>query len=326
MDARATRCVRMRRAIIALLFANAAAAAPAPVPARPTDDLYESARQLFDQLPAEIREQFDFPTKAQWTAFEQRVQRGLEGDSLEELAALTSDVRPALETLRRIPNYNDVADWLEQRLDEMEGAQQATRPTKPDAPPAPVRPGTPRQPATFELVPHYSLWLNRVRDRPAPARASALLPQLRAAFVAEGIPPELIWLAEAESSFNPAARSPVGAKGLFQFMPETAQAMGLRTGLPDERTDPQKSARAAARYLRQLHGRFGNWALALAAYNAGEGRVSRMLSARRADSYTAIADTLPAETRMYVPKVCALITTRTGVTPDRLAVPAPRSR
>lgn len=149
------------------------------------------------------------------------------------------------------------------------------------------------------------------------------MPRLRAAFTAEGMPPELAWLAEAESSLNPTARSPVGAKGLFQFMPETAKSMGLGTFMPDERTDPDKSARAAARYLRALHGRFGNWALALAAYNAGEGRVSRTLTSQHAKTFSAISHALPAETQMYVPKVCALITTRTGVTPNQLPPPKP---
>ena len=78
------------------------------------------------------------------------------------------------------------------------------------------------------------------------------------------------------------------------------------------------SARAAARYLRTLHGKFGNWALALAAYNAGEGRVSRTLKKQNAKTFTAIADALPAETRMYVPKVCALIAVRAGVPPERI--------
>ena len=147
------------------------------------------------------------------------------------------------------------------------------------------------------------------------------MPRLQAAFTSEGVPPELAWVAEVESSLNTSARSPVGAKGLFQFMPDTAKDLGLSTTLPDERTDPDKSARAAARYLRTLHSRFGNWALALAAYNAGQGRVARTLATRKATSYTAIADALPAETRMYVPKVCALITTRTGVTPHRIPPP-----
>ncbi|MES2694320.1 MAG: lytic transglycosylase domain-containing protein [Verrucomicrobiota bacterium] len=305
--------------LLPLLLLSGRAQAPAPT-RTPDDALYDQARQYFEQLPGPIRAQFDFPTRQQWDAGITRFQRVLEGDSLEDLAGLAGDARSVLQTLRLVPGYEDVADWLEQRLDEIEGAQQVTK--APIAPPQPPpRPGVPRPTPKFQPVPHYDLWMARVRDRPLPARAAQLLPRLRAAFIAEGVPAELIWLAEAESSFNPAARSPVGAKGLFQFMPETAKAQGLRTFLPDDRTDPEKSARAAARYLRQLHGRFGNWALALAAYNAGEGRVARTLAAKRATSYTAIADALPAETRMYVPKVCALIATRAGVTPDRIAAP-----
>jgi membrane-bound lytic murein transglycosylase D len=95
-------------------------------------------------------------------------------------------------------------------------------------------------------------------------------------------------------------------------MPDTAHNLGLSLFLPDERTDPEKSARAAAHYLRILHDRFGSWPLALAAYNAGEGRVSRLLAERKAADFAGIAAALPAETRMYVPKVCALVAVRTG--------------
>ncbi|MEO5959023.1 MAG: lytic transglycosylase domain-containing protein, partial [Opitutaceae bacterium] len=201
----------------------------------------------------------------------------------------------------------------------------------PTPPPPTPQPPTPRPqqpppppPSEKLRVPHYDVWVARVRDRPLPARAAALMPRLRAAFAAEGIPPELAWLAEAESSLNPNARSPAGAKGLFQLMPATAQSLGLDTLLPDERTDPDKSARAAARYLRLLHGKFGSWPLALAAYNSGEGRVGRALAQRRAKDFAAIADSLPAETRMYVPKVCALVALRTGVTPEKILPPRPR--
>ncbi|MSU48167.1 MAG: lytic transglycosylase domain-containing protein [Opitutus sp.] len=289
-------------------------------------ELFEAGRLLFEQLASpEIKAQFQFPTKEQWDEFSRRFQRALEGDSLEELAAYAPEARTALTALRTVPGYEDLADWLEQRIDEIEAAQQAIPPRAPVPPPVPkmpTRPGTPRPvlPAV-QPVPHYNLWLARVRDRPLPVRATALMPKLRAVFVAEGVPPELAWLAEAESSLNPGARSPAGAKGLFQFMPDTARAMGLSPFLPDDRTDPEKSARAAARYLRALHGKFGNWALALAAYNAGEGRVSRTLTKQGATSFTAIADALPAETRMYVPKVCALIATRAGVAPHQIAPP-----
>jgi membrane-bound lytic murein transglycosylase D len=91
--------------------------------------------------------------------------------------------------------------------------------------------------------------------------------------------------------------------------------------LPDERSHPEKSARAAAQYLRQLHGRFGSWPLALAAYNGGQGRVSRTLKKQNATTFEEIADALPAETRMYVPKVLATIEVRAGIAPEKIAAP-----
>jgi membrane-bound lytic murein transglycosylase D len=319
-------------AFSAALSAGQTPAQPPAPSASDTDELFKLGQQLFDQLaPPEIKAQFEFPTKEQWDAFATRLQHALENDSLEELAAFGPEARAALTALRTLPGYEDLADWLEQRIDEIEGAQEAIRPSAPGPVPTP-RPAPPRPPtappttkppstAVARTMPYYDLWLARVRDRPAPARAAALMPRLRAAFIAEGVPPELVWLAEAESSLNPAARSPVGAKGLFQFMPDTARSLGLSTFLPDDRTDPDKSARAAARYLRTLHGRFGSWPLALAAYNAGEGRVGRALAARRTTDFAGVASALPAETRMYVPKVHALIATRTGVTPEKIAAP-----
>ncbi|MDO8544980.1 MAG: lytic transglycosylase domain-containing protein [Opitutaceae bacterium] len=311
--------------LLALAPTSALAAdAPAPTAAPPAsaagaNELYEAGKQLFDQLaPPEIKARYEFPTKEQWEAFATRLQHALEGESLDELAAYAAEVRAALVALRMVGIDENLADWLEQRLDEIDGAQQAVAPRQPPVPQRPTRPGVPPTTAAVQPVPHYNLWLARVRNRPVPSRAASLLPRVQPAFVAEGVPPELAWLAEAESSFNPSARSPVGAKGLFQFMPETAKAQGLSTFMPDDRIDPEKSARAAARYLRALHGRFGNWALALAAYNAGEGRVSRALAAQKATTFTAIANSLPAETRMYVPKVCALIAIRTGVTPENI--------
>jgi membrane-bound lytic murein transglycosylase D len=313
---------RLRRLVFRVFLATGVlapvplVAAAEPAATSPEfDQLFETAHRLFEQFaPAEIKAQYDFPTKQQWDGFLVQLQRVLAGDSLDELAAFAPQARSVLTPLRTVPGYEDLADWLEQRLDEMEGAQQAMKPTPP--PPAPKSPGQPHAVAPpGQPVPHYNLWLARVRGRAVPARAASLMPTLQRAFVAEGVPAELAWLAEAESSLNPAARSPAGAKGLFQFMPDTAKAMGLSTFLPDDRTHPEKSARAAARYLRALHGKFGNWALALAAYNAGEGRVSRTLAKRGATSFTAIADALPAETRMYVPKVCALIQLRAGISP-----------
>ena len=222
------------------------------------------------------------------------------------LASYEPEARAALTALRSVPGNEDYADWLESRIDEIEVAKQAVAEAAHPAP-VPSEIGNPSVP-----IPHYNLWLRRENGRPVPAAARGLMPRLRDAFLAEGVPPDLAWIAEAESNLNPTARSPAGAKGLFQLMPETAHSLGLGTVLPDDRTDPEKSARAAAHYLHMLYAKFGSWPLALAAYNAGEGRVSRLLEANRATDFAGIASSLPAETRMYVPKVCALVAVRTG--------------
>lgn len=163
-------------------------------------------------------------------------------------------------------------------------------------------------------------WRNRVGRKTAPASAAEVLPAAKAAFLAKGLPEELVWIAEVESSMNPSARSPAGAVGLFQLMPKTATSLGLSLQPEDERLDPGANARAAASYLRTLHGRFDSWPLTLAAYNAGQGRVSS-LCRKHGQSFDAIVDKLPLETRLYVPRVLETIRARTGVDPETLPGP-----
>jgi membrane-bound lytic murein transglycosylase D len=302
--------MRARWTILLAGSALAAGAQPAPSPTPEpagTDDLYSLGQQLFEAYASpEVKEEYRFPTKDEWDQFAARLQHALDNNSLEELAGFETEARAALAALRALPGYEDYADWLELRIDEIDAARLAV--ARPVAP----TPGPP------SAVPHYDLWLARERGRPVPAGAAALMPVLRAAFAAEGVPPELAWIAEAESSMNPGARSPSGARGLFQLMPETARAQGLSTFLPDERADPDKSARASARLLRSLYSKFGGWPLALAAYNAGEGRVRRLLASSGASDFAGVAASLPAETRMYVPKVCALVNVRTGASLESL--------
>jgi membrane-bound lytic murein transglycosylase D len=150
--------------------------------------------------------------------------------------------------------------------------------------------------------------------RPPPRRAAALLPELKAIFAEEGLPPELVWIAEVESGFDPTAQSRVGALGLFQLMPDTAEEVGLKVGLwKDERRDVQRNARGAARYLRALQRQFQDWQLSLAAYNGGPGRVAYLLKKTGAGDFAGIADRLPEETRQYVPRVEATLWVREGV-------------
>jgi len=139
-------------------------------------------------------------------------------------------------------------------------------------------------------------------------RIQDLRPVLEPILRQEGIPAELSAVVLVESGGQPAALSSKGARGIWQFMPDTARRYGLfvdRTR--DDRTDIEKSTRAAARYLRDL--RFGNWPLALAAYNAGELAVQGAVKRTGSSDFTAISNTgqIPVETRSYVPAVLAAI-------------------
>jgi len=128
-----------------------------------------------------------------------------------------------------------------------------------------------------------------------------------------GMPEDLVYLTMIESGFNPNARSHANAVGLWQFMSPTARGYGLRVdGYVDERRDPERSTDAALRYLRDLHTQLGSWYLAAAAYNGGDGRISRALMAEtgrvkgQGDAdFWRIRHRLPRETREYVPLMVA---------------------
>lgn len=123
-----------------------------------------------------------------------------------------------------------------------------------------------------------------------------------------GVPQELKYLAMVESGLNPKARSWAGAVGMWQFMPATGRRYGLRVNTwVDERRDPEKATRAAARYLKDLHEEFGDWHLAMAAFNCGAGCVRSALRRTDADdpTYWDAYDQLPRETQGYVPMFIA---------------------
>ncbi len=117
---------------------------------------------------------------------------------------------------------------------------------------------------------------------------------------AEGLPKDLLYLAMIESGFNPKAYSRAHAAGMWQFMESTGRLEGLsRTHWIDERRDPMKSTRAAARHLKRLYAKFGDWRLAIAAYNGGPNRVRRAVKKQSTRDYWKLK--LPRETRNYVP-------------------------
>jgi membrane-bound lytic murein transglycosylase D len=125
----------------------------------------------------------------------------------------------------------------------------------------------------------------------------------------EGVPQDLVYLAQAESGFHPLAVSRVGARGIWQFMASRARGYGLqRDWWVDDRQDPEKSTRAAARHLKDLYQQFGDWYLAMAAYNSGPGTVqSAVKRTGYADFWELYhRNVLPKETRNYVPIIVAV--------------------
>jgi membrane-bound lytic murein transglycosylase D len=236
------------------------------------------------------------------------------GAYVVDIAALKSTAQTVLPLLESYEETQPYATWLKTRLDYFEVAEQY-RAT--NAPPK-VAPGQPPQP-----IPNPSpqverkLWRRQLASRPVPKGAE----QLKVIFAEQKAPTALVWLAEVESSFDARARSPAGAAGLYQLMPATAKRLGLSLWLRDERYSAEKSARAASQHLNYLHGRFKDWPLALAAYNAGEGHVQRLLDKYQTRSFDGIATHLPAETQMYVPKVDATLQRREGVSLAQLPPP-----
>lgn len=149
----------------------------------------------------------------------------------------------------------------------------------------------------------FALWLDR---------KPKYEPMISAKLDKRDMPQDLIYLAMIESGFNPTAKSPAKAGGLWQFISETGKRYGLTVNKKiDERNHPEKATDAALSYLSDLHDRFGSWYLAAAAYNTGENRVGRIMrqvtgSEKGSDAdYYRISKLLPKETQDYVPMMIA---------------------
>lgn len=316
------RIVKLRCFLVAsLLFGGIAPAQTnAPTNAVEFSDLFGAVQEwaqenLDENLLAALGELDQQQVEAFLARFEQELGR----EYMLDLATLKDAATAVLPLLEAHEETQPYGAWLRSRLDYLDVAQ-ALRAITPSLTPKPGQPAPPSpKPAPGAA---RKVWTKALAQRPVPKGADKLVPQLKAIFASERVPTELIWLAEVESSFDRRALSPAGAAGLFQLMPATAKRFELRRWPFDQRYQVEPSARAAARYLRLLHAQFKDWPLAVAAYNAGEGRVGALLSKHKARSFDAIATHLPAETQMFVPKVEATLLRREGA---RLAtLPAPK--
>ena len=157
---------------------------------------------------------------------------------------------------------------------------------------------------------HINLFTERIREKFSLwlSRSGKYIELMKEILKEEHIPEEIAFIPLIESGFSPYACSPARAVGYWQFIASTAKRYGLKIDWwMDERRDPVKSTVAAANYFKDLYGMFGSWNLAMAAYNAGEGKILKALNRTNTDDYWSLLDTkhIRSETKDYVPKFIA---------------------
>lgn len=167
---------------------------------------------------------------------------------------------------------------------------------------------------SFQVHPMIQQYINYYRGRGRTTmevglyRSGMFMSMARRIFREEGIPENVAWLGQVESAWKPTAMSWAAASGLWQFIPGTGARYGLRrTAHVDERNSFEEATRASARYLKFLFNRYGNWELAMAGYNCGEGNVDRAIRRAGVSNFWAAYPFLPKETRNYVPNILATI-------------------
>lgn len=228
-------------------------------------------------------------------------------------AILGTSESPALSSLREAERAAD------QAADTVADAARRDGATLDEASLPPELAGRLQMPAlpfrmTSRMVRELALFRTDSRARRLAQRWTVLAgryrTRLQQSLAAEGMPTALLWVAAAESAFDPRAESSAGAAGLWQFMPDTARSFGLRVdSWVDERRDPEHSTRAAVRYLRDLHSRLGSWELAFAAYNMGYTNLLRSIRKYNTNDFDTLATLeagLPWETTHYVPRILSL--------------------
>ena len=243
--------------------------APRPLPTAAERKAAPAARE---QESPSLREETSIPEEADPQALKLAV-----SPEISELAQLSAwDVLPLLSTGEETDSYDfplKMNDQVEYYLDFFTNRHRKT----------------------------FARWL---------ARSSRYLPMIKEEFSKAGLPLDLAYLPMIESGFNISVSSPASAVGTWQFMRATGESYGLTVNkYVDERRDPVKSTKAAAAYLAKLYKDFDSWHLAVAAYNAGEGKIRRAMRQSDTDDFWEIARSqyIHSETKLYVPQLIAAI-------------------
>ena len=306
-------------AIIALLIV-ACGAVQAQTNGPDLNDVFNAVQQFAqDNLDPDVLQALQSVDRQKVQDFLNHYQDYLQGDYVLDVAQLKDASKTILPLLDAHEETRPYAAWLRSRLDYFDAADELES-VMPPVKPEPGKPLPPPSNPSFKA--EQAIWIKKVAKRPLPKGATRIVPKMKAIFANERVPEELVWLAEVESGFNSRAESPAGAAGMFQLMPATAKSLGMSLRPEDERYQPEAEAQATARYLRALYKQFGDWRLAVAAYNCGSGVLQKKMEREHANSYESVATHLPAETQMYVPKVEATILRREGLDLEKLKAPA----
>jgi membrane-bound lytic murein transglycosylase D len=260
----------------------------------------EAAKHGFDravdqllQSPPEIRAD---------ERVQHELERVLEGVNRPEMAALQSDMPAAKQKAEPAPidETNEITPPVDPNVKaQAEAEVKATRSELPLMLTDPVA----------AYINYFSTPRGHDILQNALERGGRYREMIESTLREQGVPQELIYLAQAESGFHPLALSRVGARGMWQFMSSRARGYGLQHNLwVDDRQDPEKATRAAAHHLKDLYNQFGDWYLAMAAYNSGPGAVqSAVKRTGYADFWELYKrNVLPKETRNYVPIILAM--------------------